>query len=175
MLQQVRRIVTANDAEGRSRILSDGPSPHVLETAPQRGLTDLWAMFDGGPDTRTEDGADRPVVLSPAPGGNTFRFFQLPPRNSEPAGKTHSSDVFAKMGATGAHRGDDANPNMHRTVSIDYIVLLSGRVRLTLDEGSTDLKPFDVVIQRETNHAWENLTDEPALMLAVLIDTSTQV
>ena len=171
MLEKVRRIVTANDADGRSRILSDGPSPHVLESAPRRGLTDLWAMFEGGPDTRTEDGADRPVVLSPARGGNTFRFFQLPPRNSEPAGAAHSSEVFARMGASAAHVGDDSNPNMHRTESIDYIVLLKGRVRLVLDEGATDLDPFDVVIQRETNHAWENLTDEPALMLAVLIDT----
>ena len=171
MLKKVRRIVTTNDANGRSRILSDGPSPHVLESAPQRGLTDLWAMFEGGPDMTTEDGADRPVVLSPAPGGNTFRFFQLPPRNSEPAGRAHSSEVFAKMGAADAHVGDDVNPNMHRTQSIDYIVLLQGRVRLVLDDEETELEPFDVVIQRETNHAWENIGDEPALMLAVLVDT----
>jgi hypothetical protein len=36
-----------------------------------------------------------------------------------------------------------------------------------------DLKPFDVVIQRGTNHAWVNLSDEPALMMAVLLDSSS--
>ena len=42
-----------------------------------------------------------------------------------------------------------------------------------LDEGETILNPLDVVIQRETNHAWQNLsTTEPALLLAVLVDTS---
>ena len=62
---------------------------------------------------------------------------------------------------------------MHCTRSIDYIVLLSGRVKLILDEEETILEPFDVVIQRETNHAWQNLSDQPAQLIAVLIDTSS--
>ena len=49
MLKPIRRIVTTNTAEGRSRILSDGPSPHVLETASHRGLIDLWAMGERCP------------------------------------------------------------------------------------------------------------------------------
>jgi hypothetical protein len=31
-------------------------------------------------------------------------------------------------------------------------------------------EPFDVVLQRATNHAWVNRSDEPALLMAVLID-----
>jgi len=34
----------------------------------------------------------------------------------------------------------------------------------------TDLKPFDVVVQRGTNHAWACTSKEPALFIAVLID-----
>jgi hypothetical protein len=39
-----------------------------------------------------------------------------------------------------------------------------------LDEGEVHLKPFDVVIQRGTNHAWVNRGTEPAILAAVLID-----
>jgi hypothetical protein len=62
------------------------------------------------------------------------------------------------------------HPAMPRSETLDYIMLLKGRVRLLLDYGETDLQPFDVVIQKGTNHAWINLTDEPALLMGVLID-----
>ena len=41
---------------------------------------------------------------------------------------------------------------------------------LLLDEDEVDLKPFDVVVQRGTNHAWVCKGQEPALFIAVLID-----
>ena len=34
-----------------------------------------------------------------------------------------------------------------------------------------NLKPHDVVVQRGTNHAWVNNGEEPALLIAVLIDS----
>ena len=54
---------------------------------------------------------------------------------------------------------------------IDYIILLSGDVTLLLDEDEVRLKPFNDVVQRGTNHAWVNNGDEPALLIAVLIDS----
>ena len=36
---------------------------------------------------------------------------------------------------------------MHKTKTIDYIILLKGDVTLLLDEEEVDLKPFDVVVQ----------------------------
>jgi len=39
-----------------------------------------------------------------------------------------------------------------------------------LDEDEVELKPFDVVIQRGTNHAWVNKGSKPALLAAILID-----
>jgi hypothetical protein len=62
------------------------------------------------------------------------------------------------------------HPGMHKTHTIDYIVPLSGEVTLLLDKGEADLKPFDVVVQRGTSHAWVNKGKEPALIAAVLID-----
>ncbi|BAE63210.1 unnamed protein product [Aspergillus oryzae RIB40] len=57
----------------------------------------------------------------------------------------------------------DMPPNtispMHRTVSLDYGVVLEGEVELLLDSGEKRLlKRGDVAVQRATNHAWRNVT-----------------
>jgi len=50
-----------------------------------------------------------------------------------------------------------ATSPMHRTVSLDYGVVLEGEVELVLDSGEVRLmKRGDVAIQRGTNHAWRN-------------------
>ena len=83
-----------------------------------------------------------------------------------------AADAFEKIGAA-HHRVDTTkHPAMHKTETIDYIILLKGDVTLILDEEEIDLKPFDVVVQRGTNHAWVNNGSEPALLIAVLIDNN---
>lgn len=59
---------------------------------------------------------------------------------------------------------------MHRTVSIDYGVVMIGEVELVLDSGDKQLlKPGDICIQRATIHAWRNpSTTDWARMLYVL-------
>ena len=57
----------------------------------------------------------------------------------------------------------------HRTETVDMNVLLGGELILMLDKGETTLQPGDVVIQRNTNHAWKNLNDAPAYWVAVLV------
>jgi quercetin dioxygenase-like cupin family protein len=60
---------------------------------------------------------------------------------------------------------------MHRTETVDYGVVLRGELTLVLDDGSeTPLRQGDVVVQRGTDHAWVNPTDEPAQMVFVLVD-----
>ena len=84
-------------------------------------------------------------------------------------------DQMAKEGFAQVHAehhliDTTKHPAMHKTETIDYIILLKGDVSLILDEEEVRLKPFDVVVQRGTNHAWVNHGDEPALLIAVLID-----
>jgi hypothetical protein len=50
---------------------------------------------------------------------------------------------------------------MHRTVSLDFGVVLEGEMELVLDSGETQhLYRGDTVVQRGTNHAWRNVTPE---------------
>jgi quercetin dioxygenase-like cupin family protein len=59
---------------------------------------------------------------------------------------------------------------MHRTVSLDYGVVLIGEMELVLDSGETRvMKVGDVAVQRGTNHAWRNTSKtEWARMMYVL-------
>ena len=178
MLRPVRRIVTGHDPAGRSIVLSDGDATALLENPnrPGRGLTDLWvtrstpARNDGAADN-----ADGPVALEPPAGGSVFRFFQIMPESVDqgldPAERERRFAAgFAAMGASHARRDTSRHPGMHTTDTVDYIVLLVGEVTLILDQGEVDLKPFDVVVQRGTNHAWANRGSEPAVLVGVLID-----
>ncbi|MGO4838514.1 cupin domain-containing protein [Rhizobiaceae sp. 2RAB30] len=83
-----------------------------------------------------------------------------------------AANAFEKMGASHLRVDTSRHPAMHRSHTLDYIVLLQGRVKLLLDQDERILEPFDVVIQRGTNHAWINLGDEPALLMGVLMDAA---
>ena len=59
---------------------------------------------------------------------------------------------------------------MHRTQTLDYVVVIEGEVVLVLEDGEVVLRQSDVVVQRGTNHAWENRSDRLARMAFFHID-----
>jgi hypothetical protein len=82
MIKPIRRVVTGHNAQGRSVITSDGPSPHVL-TLPGRpdfALTDLW-VTDRAPASNagSADPAKRRMSLEPPANGTIFRIVEFPP------------------------------------------------------------------------------------------------
>ena len=171
----MRRIITGHNEDGKSIITMDGtPSRSIGED--DGGLFELWNT-DGKDFISTDyvDRADEEIILSPPDGGTKFRYFQinpLPEGVPEEMMQEIAADAFKKIGAA-HHRVDTSkHPAMHKTETIDYIILLKGDVTLILDEEEVDLKPFEVVVQRGTNHAWVNNGDEPALLIAVLIDSN---
>ena len=61
---------------------------------------------------------------------------------------------------------------MHRTLSIDYAVVLSGEIVLSLDGGEEKtVKTGEFMVQRGANHAWHNRTQEPCRILVVMVGT----
>ena len=171
----MRRIITGHNAEGKSVITIDGPPARSLSEN-EGGLYELWNTDGNEINTLDDiDRADSEVLLSPPVGGTKFRYFQINPTpEGVPADliEAATAAAFEKMGAA-HHRVDTTrHPAMHKTKTIDYIILLRGDVTLLLDEEEVDLKPFDVVVQRGTNHAWVNNGSETALFIAVLIDSN---
>jgi quercetin dioxygenase-like cupin family protein len=59
---------------------------------------------------------------------------------------------------------------MHRTETIDYVIVITGEVEMDLDDSTVTLRAGDVMVQRGTNHAWVNRTDKLARIAFVLID-----
>ncbi|MFC3227448.1 cupin domain-containing protein [Marinibaculum pumilum] len=175
MTQSFRRIVTVNDENGRSRILLDEQTPHQIALLGDAGLRDFWRHVPGADMTATREEADMTVRLNPPKGGSVFRFFQVPPEGAAAQlSEEQRYDLFGKafeaIGASGDLVDRTRHPGMHKTKTIDYIILLEGEVTLLLDDGEVDMKPFDVVVQRQTNHAWVNRGTETATLVAVLND-----
>ena len=59
-------------------------------------------------------------------------------------------------------------------MTLDYNILLGGELVLMVDEGETTLHPGDVVIQRNTMHAWRNDTNASVYWVAVLVPIRRQ-
>ena len=170
----MRRIVTGHNGNGKSIVAIDGPPARSIGED-VGGLFELWNT-DGNEVISTDviDRADDEIILSPPVGGTKFRYFQinpLPEGVPEDMLQEIAADAFEKVGAA-HHRVDTSkHPAMHKTETVDYIILLKGDVTLILDEEEIDIKLFDVVVQRGTNHAWVNNGTEPALLISVLIDS----
>ncbi len=170
----MRRIITGHNQHGKSIVTLDGPPARSIGED-VGGLFELWNT-DGSDIISTDkiDRADEDILLSPPSGGTKFRYFQinpLPEGLPEAMMQEIAADAFEKIGAAHYRVDTTKHPAMHKTETIDYIILLKGDVTLILDEEEIDLKPFDVVVQRGTNHAWVNNGSEPALLIAVLIDS----
>ena len=168
----MRRIITGHD-RGKSVVMIDGPpSRSIGEDV--GGLYEIWNS-DGGSinSCDSSDQADIDIVLSPVKNGTKFRYFKI---NPTPEGvpvemlEELAADAFRKIGAEHERVDTTKHPTMHKTKTIDYIILLEGDVTLLLDEDEVRLKPIDVVVQRGTNNEWLNNGTDPALFIAQLID-----
>ncbi len=174
----IRRVVTGHDDQGRSIVLSDGLAPKLHANPLRLGhrSTETWKTTAMPvPISRTEpEPTLGPRTIRPAPGGTVIRIAEIGPETDAirdlPADK--SRELFKSMGnetASTYGRGG-RHPMMHRSESIDYVVVLEGEMTLLLDDQEVLLKTGDVVVQRGTNHAWSNRSGKVARMLYVLID-----
>jgi mannose-6-phosphate isomerase-like protein (cupin superfamily) len=173
MARPMRRVITGHNARGKSVIVSDSPSPHVLELEAMPGLAliNLW-VTDRSPaeNAGPADAAARPVVLEPPPRGTIFRVVDFPPDRGM-AGRLDRGKAFAAMGA--GHAMDQSaarHPGMHKTNTVDYALVLDGEIWAVMDEGETLLKAGDCLVQRGTNHAWSNRTDTPCRVAFILVN-----
>lgn len=150
-----RRVVTGTK-NGRSVITEDTVLKNVSEEIPGLVLSDIWAT--NAIPAPFEEHKIPNVTMPVTPGNGTFfRYVQIPP----------DSELDLPPVKEGM-----LHPLMHQTDTLDYIVILSGELWLILEESETLLKPGDIVIQRGTNHAWSNRSDQPCIQLAVLIDAA---
>jgi mannose-6-phosphate isomerase-like protein (cupin superfamily) len=172
MNPSVRRVVTGHNASGRSIITSDGP------VEARAVAHDRYVWTTGSTPADNRGSGDAAVTdthrLEPAQGGSVFRVVEFPPASALAGLTAEQKEGFFKQlfeGMQASHcRVDTArSPGMHRTSTVDYVIVLRGEVTLLLDDGETTLRPGDLVVQRGTNHDWEVRGNEPALIAVVML------
>jgi len=172
MIWRVRRVLTGHDADGKSTFIADGLAPNVKEMASMPGLalTDLWETR-GAPASNAghEDAADRPVRLEPPKNGTILRIVEFPP-DSQWRDRADARAAFGSIGAGHAADKRSSDPMMHRTRTVDYIIVLKGEVYAVMEKGETLLRAGDILVQRGTNHSWSVRGGEPCIVAAVLAD-----
>lgn len=146
-IPRFRRVVTGHDAEGKAEIRIDGTAENLKLPSEKISSTMMWST--AATPTHLlgdEDEGARILGSCPPPGGTRFTMMEFLPGNA-------------------AH--------MHRTDTVDYVICLSGRIDMFIDEARfVTLHAGDVLIQRGTYHAWANRSDAPCRLAVVLIDAT---
>jgi quercetin dioxygenase-like cupin family protein len=144
--QPIRRIVTGHDADV-AVIISDDPATNTKFPGDGVASTLIWCTDQMPADISVgksiEDMGAR--ILGAPPPENGSRFVVIDFQPGCPA-------------------------TMHRTETIDYVIVLSGEIEMDTDATTVTLKAGDVMVQRGTNHAWTNRSDAPARVAFVMLD-----
>lgn len=137
-----RRVVTGHDADGRSCVLFDGRIDELPLANPKVAVA--WST-------------------GTLPASNVG--------NADTCDAVPSVEMFNGDGAKFllmAMDPGDEHP-FHKTDTVDFAVVLRGRILLTLETGEVLLGPGDLVVDRGALHGWKAVGDEPALMAATII------
>jgi quercetin dioxygenase-like cupin family protein len=143
----IRRVVTGHDQANVAKVLTDGPATNAKHPQPGTVSTMIWCT-DSSPASMPigetpEDMGARIIGTAPPARGSRFAIIDFPPGNA---------------------------PHMHRTETIDYVIVLEGEIEMDMDQSSVKLKAGDVMVQRGTNHAWANRSNKRARVAFVLLD-----
>ena len=143
----IRRLVTGHDTNGVAKVILEGPASNAKYPSPGTVSTLIWTTDRTPADIslgeKVEDMGARILGTAPPAHGTRFAVIDFPPGNQ-------------------AH--------MHRTETIDYVIVIEGEIEMDMDDSTVKLKAGDVMVQRGTNHAWANRGDKRARLAFVLID-----
>jgi 4-carboxymuconolactone decarboxylase len=145
-MRPVRRVVTGHDVKQVAKVLVDAPATNTRHTTGANS-TLIWCTDQTPADLAIgedfEDMGARQLGTPPPANGTRFAVNDFPPGNTA---------------------------RMHRTETLDYVIVLSGEIDMDTGTKVVGLKAGDVVIQRGTDHAWINRGTEPARVAFILID-----
>ena len=146
-LPPMRRIVTSHNQRGDAIVARDT----YLSTEMQphgTSSTLIWSSDATPADVSSQD--DKSLANAGfVNDGSVFRVVDIPPRSVGP---------------------------LHRTISLDYIIVQRGSVVLALgDVSRTEVNEGDFVVQQATMHGWSNERDEWARLLAVMLPAKAPV
>lgn len=126
----------------------------------------------------TDDGKSAVIIDGPIPRHNEISA-ALVWRSEIPADNSGSADAAVPYAIELLQSGHanfaicefpgNSPEIMHATDTIDYLIILSGRVTLVLENGEADLGPGDFVVDRGVMHGWRNPHAEDCVAAVVNI------
>lgn len=156
-------IVAAVDEDGKS-YFADAGQPSDGATLAVSGVFEgafVWET-DGIVSLPSDIGSAPSSMTFPGPGGSKLGLFRFPAHS---AGK-----MDVATATTDTDTGMDGETDMHRTDTIDYEIILSGKVDIALPGGQVrTLKPGSILIMAGAPHAWRNHYDEDCTYVAVVV------
>lgn len=147
MLAQPRLVRTTHAPSGASVFASDSALGSSYPFGPQATAFTVLDIRNAVPVRLDEPEADTSQIALP----------RCPPRGVVAC----VSDIPTGFGG---------NSPMHRTESVDYAVVLSGEIVLTLDGGEEKTVGVgEFIVQAGTNHKWANRAAGPCRILFVMV------
>lgn len=145
MAFRIRRIVTAHDAGGKAVVSTDGYIDSARGKIDENiSAADIWWTHSVPADVERHDATREASPIMPPPAGTLLKVLELSP---------------------------GTKPLMHRTETLDYVIVIEGEVDMLLDDGAeVHMKAGDLMIQRATLHGWANRSDRPCRIAFVLLD-----
>ena len=140
----IRRVVTGHDEQDKAIVEIDEVCSHFNQGRPNGYVCNIWTT-DTHPANNNghADGGMRQGKFTMIENGTVFRILDFHP---------------------------GVQQRVHRTDSIDYIVVMSGEIDMELESGEeVHLKAGDVMVQRGTVHNWINRGTQSCVMAVILI------
>ena len=176
-IKPIRRVVTGNDANGKSRVLFDSAAPNVNPGAIRPGtcMTDVWVYETSpAPISGERDDGRLPFSFEPPHNGGHLRIVQSPPnRRITILRRTRRRSRCMSPGSGRAERGTAAartrfpRPCTNRKRSITASCSKASACCCSI-KGELVMKAGDVVVQLGNWHGWTN-PREGSLMAFVMM------
>lgn len=141
---KIRRVVTGHDDQGNAIVEIDEVCSHFKQGRANAYICNIWTT-DSVPANNSShsDGGMRQGNFTMIENGSVFRILDFRP------GIEH---------------------RMHRTDSVDYLIVMKGEINMELDNGvEVNLKTGDVMVQKGTIHNWINRGTETCVIAVILI------
>lgn len=134
MSTPIRRVVTGHTQEGTAIFTSDQSFETTIIPSGDAAMTTIWITATVPADCNdTTDGRERDAGTT-LRGGSVIRVVDMLPNASSP---------------------------LHRTSSIDYGIVISGKIELELDKQVfKTIEAGGIIVQRGTIHRWRNPSSE---------------
>ena len=141
----IKRLVTAKNRNGQSKIAWQGPATNHKWSGRGMVATLIWSTDECPAEVWTDvDYGARALGTQPPRNGSRFTINDYPP------------------GMPG---------RMHRTNTLDIIVVMDGEIDMELDDGvEVHLNRGDIMVQQGTNHAWWNRGQKTCRLAIILLD-----